>query len=485
MKSLQVRITVLATVVTALLAGLAGVLLLEVQRDQVTASAVDGSRRYHLCAGQDCAELVPGALAGAPAPLVRYVGSEVHPELSLWPFGGDTRTPYQVTGDGPPIAPEFAQGVADAAQWRLNSITTAFLVVLAAVTTAVAVTVSAAVGRVLRPVERMRAEVAEINENNLTRRVPVPSSDSEVARLGAALNETLDRMHRSVEDTRRFVADASHELRSPLAALRAELEIALSHPYLADWPTVVKAALEDAERLQELTTDLLLLARLDADAPENQDTVDLSAVVRREVARRAMVTLEADDHVLVPGRRAQLSRLLGNLLDNAERHAGTAVVVRLRGGPSATLEVIDDGPGIPEADRERVFDRFARLDEARTRDAGGAGLGLAIARRIATRHHGTLEATDAEGFRGVRFVASIPTGIPQPRKAVVAHRRTGDEVWQFLNGSIVPAHGFLPEPRPAPEPEQVWELVFGGHPPVSLGRTPPRDLLPAGHRRWT
>ncbi|WP_346134893.1 HAMP domain-containing sensor histidine kinase [Lentzea roselyniae] len=308
-----------------------------------------------------------------------------------------------------------------------------------------------------------------MNEHNLTRRVPVPSSDNEIARLGATLNETLDRMHRTVEDTRRFVADASHELRSPLAALRAELEIALSHPHLADWPTVVKAALEDTERLQELTTDLLLLARLDADALDKQDTVDLTAVVRREVSRRAMVTLEADDHVLVPGRRAQLSRLLGNLLDNAERHAGTEVMVRLRGGSSATLEVIDDGPCIPEADRERVFDRFTRLDEARTRAAGGAGLGLAIARRIATRHHGTLEATDAEGFRGIRFLATIPTGIPQPRKAAaVAQQRVGDDVWQFLNGSIIPTHGHIPEPRPAPEPELDWDLIFGEHQPVHV-----------------
>jgi hypothetical protein len=141
--------------------------------------------------------------------------------------------------------------------------------------------------------------------------------------------------------------------------------------------------------------------------------------------------------------------------------------VRLRGGPAATLEVIDDGPGIPEADRERVFDRFTRLDEARTRAAGGAGLGLAIARRIATRHQGTLEATDAEGFRGIRFVATIPTGIPQPRKAaVIARQRAGDDVWQFLNGTIVSTHGHIPEPRRVPEPELDWDLIFGEHQPV-------------------
>ncbi|WP_439660261.1 sensor histidine kinase [Lentzea sp. HUAS TT2] len=465
MRSLQVRVTVLATVVTAVLLGLAGTLMLESQRQQIITQTADSSRTHFVCASQ-CVQLDHQRVVPAPASSVWHASNEVRPELSLWPVTLN-KTPYRQVGEGPRRQELAAEAIAADAQLEMDGATLTVLGMLASVTALVSVTVLAAVSRVLRPVEAMRAEVAEINEHNLTRRVPVPSSDNEIARLGATLNETLDRMHRTVEDTRRFVADASHELRSPLAALRAELEIAQSHPEMADWPTVVKSALEDAERLQELTTDLLLLARLDADALDKQDTVDLTAVVRREVSRRAMVTLEADDNVLVPGRRAQLSRLLGNLLDNAERHAGTAVIVRLQGGPAATLEVIDDGPGIPEADRERVFDRFTRLDEARTRAAGGAGLGLAIARRIATRHQGTLEATDCAGFRGVRFVATIPTGIPQPRKAaVVAHQRVGDEVWQFLNGSIIPTHGPVPEPRPAPGPELDWDRIFGEHLPA-------------------
>jgi signal transduction histidine kinase len=468
MKSLQVKVTVLATVITALLIGLAGALMLVSQRQQITVQTADSSRLHYLCSAyNNCVPLQKQTTVATPVVLTRYASTEVRPDLSLWPFTDVGRTPYRLVGNGPQRGGDETQAIASQAQVELNGVTLTLFGVLSTIIALVSVTVLAAASRVLRPVEAMRAEVAEINEHNLSRRVPVPSADNEIARLGATLNETLDRVHRTVEDTRRFVGDASHELRSPLAALRAELEIALSHPHMADWPTVVKAALEDAERLQELTTDLLLLARLDADALDKQDTVDLTAVVRREVRRRAMVTLDADDHVLVPGRRAQLSRLLGNLLDNAERHAGTAVTVRLRGGPSATLEVIDDGPGIPEADRERVFDRFTRLDEARTRAAGGAGLGLAIARRIATRHHGTLQATDAEGCRGIRFVATIPTGIPQPRKAAVtSQQRVGDEVWQFLNGSIVPAHGHIPEPRPVPAPELEWELIFGEHQPV-------------------
>ncbi|WP_329790982.1 HAMP domain-containing sensor histidine kinase [Lentzea sp. DG1S-22] len=468
MRSLQFKVTALATVITALLIALAGSLMLVAQRDQITAQTADSSRRHYMCSVVVCVPLHTRTPVTTPVSPVHYASTEIRPKLSLWPLSDPAGTPYQVAGEGPEPVAENARSIASQAQDELNRAALTLLSVLASVTALVSITVLATTVRVLRPVEVMRAELAEINEHNLTRRVPVPSADNEIARLGATLNETLDRVHRGVEDTRRFVADASHELRSPLAALRAELEIALSHPHMADWPTVVKAALEDAERLQELTTDLLLLARLDADALDKQDTVDLSAVVAREVSRRAMVTLDADEHVLVPGRRAQLSRLLGNLLDNAERHAGAAVVVRLRGGTTATLEVIDDGPGIPEADRERVFDRFTRLDEARTRAAGGAGLGLAIARRIATRHQGTLEATDAEGFRGIRFVATIPTGIPQQRTAaVLAQQRVGDEVWQFLNGSIVPAHGHLPEPRPAPVPELDWDLIFGEHRPVS------------------
>ncbi|MGW6441680.1 sensor histidine kinase [Lentzea sp. NPDC055074] len=467
MKSLQFRVTALATVFSGVLIGLAGMLMLVSQRQEIALQTADNSRVHYMCSTQSCVELLRHAPMGTPAMSVRYASNEVRPVLSLWPFADVTRTRFEQSGDGPQRLDDAARSIASEAQRQLNRASLSLLGVLVSITALVSVTVLAATSRVLRPVEAMRTELAEINEHNLTRRVPVPSSDNEIARLGATLNETLDRVHRSVEDTRRFVADASHELRSPLAALRAELEIALSHPGMADWPTVVKAALEDAERLQELTTDLLLLARLDADALDKQDTIDLTAVVRREVARRAMVTLEADDEVLVPGRRAQLSRLLGNLLDNAERHAGTEVIVRLRGGTSATLEVIDDGPGIPEADRERVFDRFTRLDEARTRAAGGAGLGLAIARRIATRHQGTLEATDAEGFRGIRFVATIPTGIPQPRQATaVAQQRVGDEVWQFLNGSIVPAHGHIPEPRPVVEQELDWGVIFGEHQPV-------------------
>ncbi|TWP52114.1 HAMP domain-containing histidine kinase [Lentzea tibetensis] len=476
MRSLQVKVTVLATVITALLLGAATVLVAYSLRDQIERRSTDDSRISYLCTPDGCTEIRSLEMMLMPKrqEFVRYSTTLVAPELSLWPLSDPAATPYFVLGTEEPSRPDPRGGVARA-QEELNFSVLMVAGIALSITSLVGLMVFATTGRVLRPVEAMRQELAEINENNLTRRVPVPDMDNEIMRLAVTINETMDRVHRAMEDTRRFVADASHELRSPLAALRAELEIALSHPKLADWPAVVSNALDDAERLQELTTDLLLLARLDAEAALREEPVDLTAVVQREVVRRRLTEVELVTDVearpvLVAGRRAQLSRLLGNLLDNAERHASSTVTVRLRGGPEAVLEVTDDGPGIPLPDRERVFDRFTRLDDARTRDAGGAGLGLAIARRIASRHHGTLEATDAADFHGIRFVATLPAGEPtQVPTASTAPQRTGDDVWQFVNGSFVAVHAHLPEPRePVAEKGLELALIFGEHEPVPV-----------------
>ncbi|WP_082404234.1 sensor histidine kinase [Saccharothrix sp. NRRL B-16348] len=285
-----------------------------------------------------------------------------------------------------------------------------------------------ATGRVLRPVEAIRRQMADITEHDLTRRVPVPRAHNEIARLTTTVNTTLDRLQAAVEENRRFVADASHELRSPITALRAELEIATAHPDQADWPNIVDAALADTQRLQSLATDLLLLARLDQTATTpaavHAGTVDLTALATDHIARRrTRHTLIADlpDYpVSVPGRHAALERLVGNLLDNAEHHATTTVTIRLATTDDhAVLEIVDDGPGIPPEDRERVFDRFTRLDDARTRDSGGTGLGLPIARRIATTHGGTLNATDHPNRHGARLVATLPRTPSNRRPALL------------------------------------------------------------------
>ncbi|MGW0578342.1 ATP-binding protein [Streptomyces sp. NPDC002920] len=261
--------------------------------------------------------------------------------------------------------------------------------------------------RALRPVEGIRREMAAITAStDLARRVPEPDTHDEIARLARTTNETLAALETSVERQRRFVADASHELRSPIASLRTQLEVGVAHPELLDVP----GAVEDTVRLQRLAADLLLLARLDAgEGPAPGPRIDLAALVREEAAGRVGVTatLPAGPGE-VAGSRGQLGRVLANLLDNAQRHARSAVEVTVRGeGEWLVVGVADDGEGVPEADRERVFERFVRLDAARSRDGGGAGLGLAIARDVAVRHGGTLTVRETPAG-GALFEFRLP-----------------------------------------------------------------------------
>ncbi|MFD7549467.1 ATP-binding protein [Streptomyces sp. NPDC059578] len=246
--------------------------------------------------------------------------------------------------------------------------------------------------RALRPVADIRQEMAAITASeDLRRRVPVPGTHDEIARLARTTNVTLAALESSVERQRRFVADASHELRSPIASLRTQLEVGAAHPELLD----LEGAVADTVRLQQLAADLLLLARLDAGERPGDARMDLAALTREELSQRVgdrvPVEQELVEGVEVAGSRGQLTRVLGNLVDNAQRHAATGVrvTVGVRDG-SAVLAVGDDGDGVPEAERERIFERFVRLDDARSRDDGGAGLGLAIARDVALRHGGTL-----------------------------------------------------------------------------------------------
>ncbi|CAL9568785.1 Adaptive-response sensory-kinase SasA [Streptomyces sp. enrichment culture] len=259
-------------------------------------------------------------------------------------------------------------------------------------------------GRALRPVEGIRREMAAITASeDLRRRVPEPATHDEIARLARTTNATLAALESSVERQRRFVADASHELRSPIASLRTQLEVAAAHPELLD----LDGAVEDTVRLQNLAADLLLLARLDAGERPAGTRVDLAALAREEAAGRQRVTVEAEP-AEVSGSRGQLGRVLANLLDNAERHARERITVTVRReGGEAVVGVADDGEGVAEADRERIFERFVRLDAARSRDDGGAGLGLAIARDVAVRHGGTLTAGAAPAG-GALFELRLP-----------------------------------------------------------------------------
>ncbi|GAB2710255.1 HAMP domain-containing sensor histidine kinase [Nocardia thraciensis] len=263
--------------------------------------------------------------------------------------------------------------------------------------------------RALRPVEAIRRELAEIMGGDLSRRVPQPNSRDEIARLAETTNTTLAALEQSAERQRRFVADAAHELRSPIASLRTQLEVAQAHPRLLDMDGLIA----DTVRIEHLAADLLLLARLDAGELPRREPVELAALVRDELAHRIgdrhPVRMDLrDGPATVLGSRTQLGRVLTNLVDNAQRHAAGSVRVALdHTGGSVVLAVSDDGPGVSPDDRERIFRRFVRLDDARSRDEGGAGLGLAIVRDVVDRHGGEIRVEDsAEG--GARFLVTLP-----------------------------------------------------------------------------
>jgi signal transduction histidine kinase len=268
-------------------------------------------------------------------------------------------------------------------------------------------------GRALAPVEAIRTRVAQVQgTSELDARVPVPDGDDEIARLALTMNAMLERLETGSDRQRRFVGDASHELRSPLATIRAAHEIAALHPDSYDAAVTGRDVLAELDRLDHLVADLLLLARADEHGLKLRSVdVDLDDLLNDEAdrlrkLRKVTVTVVAPP-VRVQGDRVQLARALRNLVDNAARHARDHVDLKMRVlDGRVEVEVEDDGPGVPEADRERIFERFVRLDESRTRASGGTGLGLAIAREIAIAHGGSLKVET--GARGARFVLVLP-----------------------------------------------------------------------------
>lgn len=276
----------------------------------------------------------------------------------------------------------------------------------------VAVTVWKVTGRALAPVEAIRREVSTIDDAQLGRRVPEPAGDDEVARLARTMNTMLDRLQHSRDRQRQFTSDASHELRSPITSIRHQLETALAHPEQTSVPELAAGLLTEDQQLERLVADLLLLARADENTPAaSRRQVDLDDLVLAEAARlrrqgRVNVDTTKVHAARVHGNPAQLARLVHNLADNAERHAASTVRFALTTGSGRlTLTVTDDGPGVPPADRDRIFERFTRLDGARARDTGGAGLGLAIVAEVTRAHRGTVRIDDGPG---ARFVVELP-----------------------------------------------------------------------------
>lgn len=286
----------------------------------------------------------------------------------------------------------------------------------------VAATTWVVVGRAFAPVRRIRSQVERIGAADLHQRVPVPEAQDEIAGLARTMNAMLDRLEDSAVRQRRFVSDTSHELRSPLAGLRQTAEVARTHPAAVDREELVDTVLEETARLQHLVDQMLVLTRTSEGAAVRRAEVDLDDLVLAEASR--LRRLRPDLQVEVRGVGA--ARLIGdaaawgqlvrNLADNAGRHAAGVVRFALTESSGSSessrieLTVEDDGEGIAPADRGRVFERFVRLDEARSRDAGGSGLGLAIVREVARAHGGDASVGESE-LGGACFRVAVP-GLP-------------------------------------------------------------------------
>ena len=298
--------------------------------------------------------------------------------------------------------------------------TRSLAVILAAVLPVLLLVVGVAtylvVGRSLRPVEAIRAKAAEVSTQALSDRFPEPAVHDEIGRLALTMNDMLERLQRAQDAQRRFVSDAGHELRSPLATLRSILEVGLAHPATRTTAST-EAMLAETGRLQRLVDDLVVLARSGEGPRRTEEDVDLEDLVQDERDRvRATTDLQVDGELVpvqVRGDRHELAQMLRNVVDNGVHQATSRMSIEVRyadgsDGPVAVLTVGDDGPGIPEADRERVFDRFVRLDPARARHEGGSGLGLAIVRELAGRHGGTVRIGESH-LGGALVEVLLPT----------------------------------------------------------------------------
>ncbi|WP_248242420.1 sensor histidine kinase [Microbacterium kunmingense] len=276
----------------------------------------------------------------------------------------------------------------------------------------VAATTWFVVARALRPVARIQAQVAGITADRLEQRVPVPDSGDEIAALAVTMNGMLDRLDASAQAQRRFISDASHELRSPLSTIRQHAELAQTHPQAMSMAELAEVVRDEGLRLQGLVDALLLLARLDEAPASSGQPVDLDDLALAEAVRLRAAGHEVDaagvGAARVQGDPQLLAQLVRNLADNAARHARGRIAISVeQRGSHATLTVEDDGDGVPVADRDRVFERFVRLDEARARDDGGAGLGLAIVRGIATSSRGDVTLGESR-WGGARFTVTLP-----------------------------------------------------------------------------
>lgn len=443
-RSVRVRATAAATLVVAIFLGLGAIGFALLQRHQLENSVADAARQQAQdLAGQVASSTPSGALSTGEGDqsLVQVVdvqGTVIasspsvdgeQPIVSARPVIGRTQTLVTdalpigegnnfvvvaqgaQTPDGPVtiLVAESLELVSESTGIVVGLLVVGYPLVLAAV----GGTSYWLVGRALAPVEQIRRRVASIHgTSKATERIPVPDTHDEISRLAETMNAMLDRLHVASQSQRQFIADASHELRSPLATIRAVHEIAALHPDAQEWDQAGSEVLGELDRVDRLVADMLLLARADERGiPLTLEEVDLDDLLHQEADRlRRMSSVDVTVHappVRALADRHQLARALRNLTDNAARHTASRVELRLsESGQLATIEVADDGPGIPSDDHDRIFDRFVRLDQSRARSQGGTGLGLPIAREIARSLGGTLELVDSAV--GAHFALTIP-----------------------------------------------------------------------------
>jgi signal transduction histidine kinase len=462
LRGVRARTTLAATVVVAVVLGVASLLFTLLQRHELRNSLAEVARQQAEDVATQVADGVStsqiASLNGGEEALVQIVDSsgkvvasspsiEGEPPLTSGrPAPGSTITtfverlavaesdPYVVVARGA-TSPDGDVIVVTAQSLEVVQESTGVIVRLLLlgfplVLIAVAGTSYWLTGRALAPVRDMRLRVAEISRADSDAQVPVSAAGDEISLLAETMNAMLARLRTSAQTQRRFVADASHELRSPLTTIRAAHEIALAHQDTTDWLATSKDTLAETDRLDRLVSDLLLLARIDERGIGLRlADVDLDDLMSHEADRLRRTTGLAVDAQLSPARiqgdSHHLERMLRNLTDNAARHAASTVSLRLSVSQGdAILSVEDDGPGIPVTDREIVFGRFIRLDESRHRGGGGTGLGLSIAAEIAHAHQGSIRVADS--ISGTVFVVELPiVDSLQNRKSPCRHTKYG------------------------------------------------------------
>ncbi|GAB2459462.1 signal transduction histidine kinase [Conyzicola lurida] len=427
--SLRVRITLVATAVVAAALVVGAVLFASVLRISLLDGATASAETYasSLAAALDSGAALDGDVDDRFFQVQNDDGQVTAASEDAERLGAIAEDDYDrnntVTVEGDAyllVGEDYDDGVVvvgqnvDDVTETLGTVTTLLVAAVPVVALLVALTTWIVVGRALRPVERMRREVDDVSASRLDRRLAEPGSADEIGRLAVTLNSMLDRLDESQSAQKRFISDASHELRSPLASLRQFAEVAQAHPDRVTAGELSDAILDEGARLERLVDGMLTLARSDEHGlvvvPR---AVDLDDLVLAEAKRlRASTTLTVDASGVGPARISGdaplLAGLVRNLVDNAARHAHTTVGISLtETADGIVLTVDDDGDGIPADQRERVFDRFVRLDDARGRESGGSGLGLSIVREIAVAHGGRVAASQSP-LGGARVEVRIP-----------------------------------------------------------------------------